>query len=607
MNKLVFLSLSIFVVILFSCSKDNETINEKETPEKEIPSADNIILGESTILLTNKQISHIIEVKEDGNLIFDSSTDKSILPTVGKILLISQPHEKFPYGFLGKVTNVTNDSGQYIIETTTANLDEAFDYLQINTTVDLVPENVTQTRLSLSKDEDGFWLLSQNFDFSQNNASISGAAEVGLKLTVCIDINRNIKKSYVYFTLQSKFNLNTDFKLTLKGKLPKTEVPIGMPIPLTCSLSNILVEPVVQFYYVSEAEGEISTTAHFAYSAGNTAAISYNKGIWEKNSHNIPGRTTFSLDYISLNGSFFSGIATGLEIRLFGMKNLSASFQPKIGANWSGNFTLNSTSTYESLKEANVEASFGLRVDAEVSSGVMNKQDSKFSEKLLDIPFYKKSYYLLPSFGNMSVAFNKSKMVATISSNVKRDLLFPVSIGYGLYNTSGTLIDITLPDTYQKESEFPSLWQKTFLNLNTNTKYQVCPYLNFREIKMLALSERKVFSTKESLIIGTWKFHSYSFLSTCPEAADHEPVWDSPITFNEDGSVYSVTENGTHMVGKYIYDENTRILTLSNFSVSDKPYGGSVAVEFVDDDTLCYIDNDDECECVYRVVYKRIK
>ncbi len=549
MNKIVLLFISILLLFV-SCSKENEEIGEIDKPGQEIPPTGDVILGQSTILLTDTQINHITNVNEDGELVFDSSTDKSILPSVGQILLISQPYDKFPYGFLGKVSNVSTQNGKYTIKTETATLDEAFDYLQINTTVELVPKETAQTRLSVSKDEDNFWMISQDFQFKakegKTSASVSGIVNAGLKLTVCIDINHNIKKSYGYFIVQSKFNLATDFSLGLEGKLPPIEEPIGMPIPLTCSLSNILVKPVVQFYYVSEAEGKISTTAHFSYSTENSAAVAYNKGAWDAGSHEVkPGKPTFSLDHISLDGNFFSGIATGLEIRLFGMKNLKASFQPKIGANWSGNFTLSPGLTYESLKNANVTASFDLKVDAEITPGVMSKNDPKFSASLFDVPFYKKSYYLLPDFTNVDVKTDAENKAATLSCTVSREVLFPVNVGWGLYLNNEPVGDSgTIRFLYQ--DEFKNPFQHTFTNLNNNDVYIACPYVGIPNLlpNIAAIPVKQEFALEE-ILIGKWKLESTIVVSEGDmkgENVTHD--MNEIVVFNKDGT--------GHRIGEYI-------------------------------------------------------
>lgn len=543
----------LFIFLLSSCSKENEKSEINESPQ-EIPPTNDIVLGESTIQLTEQQISHISDMNENGELVFDNSTDKSILPSTGQILLISHSSTKFPNGFLGKVTDVILKDGEYTIKTEMATLDEAFDYLQVNTTVELVPQDVTQTRIAFTKDEDDYWIASQNLSWEQNKTNISGEVSMGFKLTICIDINRDKKKSYGYFILQSKMNVDADFGFDLKGELPKLEAPIGMPIPLTCSLSNILIKPVVQLYYVTKAEGSISTSAHFSYSAENSAAVAYNNGIWEAGSHATKqGKASFSFKYISLNGQLFSGIATSVEIRLFGMKDLKVALQPQLGTTLNGNFTLNSNSSYESLKDAQLKTSLGLKVDVEISPKVMNNHDDKFSASLFDIPFFEKAYYLLPDFTNIKVNTDIEHKTATPSCTVSRTVLFPVNIGWGLYSKD-TPISASNILEYSDQEEFKNPLEHTFADLNYNDIYTVYPHVSIPNLLpiTLAISEKKEF-TLEEMLIGKWKLDSSIVISEGSMKGENVMHFSHSVIFQKDGTGY--------MIGEYInghWDPNHR-------------------------------------------------
>lgn len=59
--------------------------------------------------------------------------------------------------------------------------------------------------------------------------------------------------------------------------------PIGNEIPLSASISNIIITPALQLYGVIEGDGRVSVNAGVNYSKQMVNAVSYKDGMWEGN------------------------------------------------------------------------------------------------------------------------------------------------------------------------------------------------------------------------------------------------------------------------------------------------------------------------------------
>lgn len=61
---------------------------------------------------------------------------------------------------------------------------------------------------------------------------------------------------------------------------------------------------------------------------------------------------------ISLNGGFFAGIATAIELRLFNNENMKIAIEPKFGLNETGNFVIDlvDTDLFRKNKDSKIKA-----------------------------------------------------------------------------------------------------------------------------------------------------------------------------------------------------------------------------------------------------------
>lgn len=549
-----------FLLFICSCSKeDTGDIEESDSVET--------VFSENTVVLNERQINAIVTV--DGAVLsFENTIEGKDLPSIGQILFTSGKSKHLPYGFLGRVTQITEEAGRYRVETEPVPLDAVFDRLVIKESVDLVPA----TRVSVRKDEDGFFCMEQSVTFKQNSASITGTASLGFKLDIHIDINnRAHKPPYGYIILQSKVSGDLNFSLSAEKRL-ELRHPIGNEIPLSASLSNIAISPVLQLYGIVEGEGEISVDADMTYAKKMISAIEYKDGMWKGNARDWNGgnddfgfKTTAG---ISLNGGFFAGIATAIELRLFNNENMKIAIEPEFGLNETGNFVIDlaDTDLFRKNKDSKIKAGLGIKIGAKVDAQIFG-EGAEFP--IWDKSFFEKESYLFPVFENKSVKIDKDRKSVSADYSVERNLLFGAAVGVALYK--GNQVDsYSKPVNYFLNEDFSNPLICSFDNLQDDIEYTLCPYVMWGNI-FYPGEPRHTFTLKteeNNNLIGSWKMiHSQGYYHDFSnpeynEEWDEDVSADGALSFKENG-IFEDTLYGVIARGNWVLNGNQLSLTIT--------------------------------------------
>ena len=91
-----------FLLFICSCSKeDTGDIEESDSVET--------VFSENTVVLNERQVDAIIGI--DGDILsFENTIDKKDMPSIGQILFTAEKSEHLPYGFLGRITQITEEA-----------------------------------------------------------------------------------------------------------------------------------------------------------------------------------------------------------------------------------------------------------------------------------------------------------------------------------------------------------------------------------------------------------------------------------------------------------------------------------------------------------------
>lgn len=465
------------------------------------------VLNEKVVQLTVEDESFILSVTKDedetsdkNTIIYAYNTPTDKLPKEGDIILYSEITEKFPAGFLGKVTSVEETGDGYVVHTEPAALDEAFDQLYINKTFDLIPQEgeEVQTRIGISQDEDGFFCLDQPISLEKDIFSVNGSVTAGFKLYIHIEIDNAAQKPpYMFVTLQTKATSSLGFGIHASGDVNLLEIPVGEyafnKVPAT-----IVLTPTVQFSFVLDAEGDLGFDSNVEFSKKTVSALLCKDGKWEKGANDIDSDGFFNYEMdsnagITMQGSVFAGIATALELQLFNNDKMKIGITPQVGFEETASLSLTPSSQddnlYETLKDSKLTAGLGVKVDAEAEANILKDSKALIKTSIFEFTFFEKPYYLFPSFENTEISINKEDKTAVVGYNVSRDLIFNSGLGVALYK-DGVFETQTSKEDYHLEEDFANPLTATFDGLESNIEYTTLPYIMFGNLTVYADPEQ---------------------------------------------------------------------------------------------------------------------
>ena len=437
--------------IIVSCSKSSESLPEPnpdlEPAEKEYKLASNVVELEGDLV---KNVSSI----RGDTLVYNSSTPTNEMPQVGDIILVSQSTEVFPYGFLGKVTEVSQD-GNVITEA--AALDEAFTYLNVEGTYELESEGYG-SRVDVG--DGSVHKLEGEVPF--NLSLISGKLAWGLNAALGIRLNvdkrdgKNIRSGYVDIAWEDYLKLEANLDLEKrKDEDENDEVELGNGIRLgVINVGPIVLVPVLQPFVDYELEGEIEIGSEVVIRNKHKVRANFDGNGWSM----IPlEKEEKTVDYhlkpdITIKGSAFYGVGLALEFRLFGIKDNNVSIAAQGGLEASGEITL-STET-DDIYDKLAEDSVSLALKGGVGMGASAKIffiNYNWNHSLVNKTWWEQNFHLFPSFDDCVKDCTETEITA--STALGRDLLWNSEVGIGLYDGE-KFVEVSEPVSYKFEEDF---------------------------------------------------------------------------------------------------------------------------------------------------------
>ena len=521
-RKLLYLLLCTMVI---SCSDKSEPIVPEPNPEPEpTPVEKEYELADSVIELEGDLLENVSSVKGD-TLVYESGTPANELPKVGDIVLVTQSTDVFPYGFLGKVTKISNDGNINVI-TEAAALDEAFVYLDVEGTYELEPvDSQERSRTSIENTES--YNISHKISV-EISRYISGTVELGINAKLGFKFyidkrnGKNIRSGYVDVDLENYIGLGASLAYGEKdeddGKDEAKQLGNGLKLGKIV-VGAILIEPVLQPYIKPKLEG----FAKFTWS-GETRNVRRIRMNFDGDKWSMAPMETDKAEFdfdaspdIDMNGSAFLGPGLALEFRLYGNKNLKVALNAQAGIEASGEMSLatNKEKVYETLQDTKLSLALKGGVGLEASAKVFFIK-LKW-EHMFEKVWYQWDWYAFPSFENNSLAYEQGDMFA--STTLGRNLLWKQDVGLALYN-GDECIKVSEPVEYKFEKDFKERnpLEGMFEDIPEEKKdnYSVWSYVKWGDlyIKCVNLSKADVKAVDLGLNV---KWASFNLGASSPE------------------------------------------------------------------------------------------
>lgn len=536
-----------------------------------VSGVDAVVPGANSIELTASQINAICnsENASAGTLFFDGALAAHERPQVGKIIYSLASTETLPYGFLGRVTRTSDEDGFFRVETEAVPLNEAFDRLKLSFDVDLLPREDVRTRLSVEKDDEGFYCFSQSLEVTHESVSADGRLMIGAKLSSEIDASQTQNNGC--FFVETKLSADVNFKVSMGTD--DMRLKIGPPISFAPA-SKIIAEPVLQLYLCLAPEAELSLHAGASFAGRTKCGFRFgNSGFTPSTEPIGDGGASFSefsgTAGVSLDGSVFLGITTAFQLRLFGREDMMVAIEPSCGAELSGSFSLDfgKEGIYESLKDTQIGTACRVRAEAKTEADIFGFH-TEWKMPLFDQSFGERTFYLFPSFEHGTIERHDDSRSASVE--VKRDLLFPSDVGLALYD-GDVRIDTGTPCGYYRESLFDNPLTSTFGGLRSNGDYRIWSYVQWGDLFFRA----EQLDEELPSIVGTWQC---MHIKCMEDGESYELEGNYYYVFNSDmtGFVGNPGEYEPLIYYRLYTDAAGDIYLEMQESGAESPYGGRI-------------------------------
>lgn len=573
------------------------------------------VLSSTTQLITEDLAPKVSLSEVNENILVYKDVQEVDVPKVDDIV-ISRSTENLPYGFLGKVLNVTrNGDGSYSVTTGQAALSEAFDELYVNETFELVPEEIMapQSKALLDHifwDKDFNMTLGLTYQDSISPSYANGEISLGAKLTVNMDFNKEEQLEYgaftLEFTLHPSFDLGLQFSTEgekLKEVVSKKLHEIRFPrIPLAYGLIQIF--PTLCPHFVVDLSGATSLYAGFETELKCVLVALYKDGVWQKAIDD--GKTSANYESpwnvksgFSLDGSVFVGLMSEVNLKLYNRNDARIYFKPKTGCDITGKLNLEMSSDVNSLEEtltnskAGVSLSFAGSLGADAS--VLSPKALQAEVEIIKVPFWEKELELVPTFKKLKAqvsemldeqvgtrAADDTFYKAEVNTEASGELMMKdMQIGLALVDYNDEIIEMTPlmnygggGKTYATDPDMVLALRNEFLNLQKNSFYEVYPIVSSPVFERIA-TDRIVLLKNQAVDINTMdderKILIEFYKSTGGDNWDNNTNWCSNAPLRD---WYGVWTN-----------ENDKVISIeldNNNLINDANLAGLNKLEFLD-------------------------
>lgn len=453
------------------------------------------IFQPNVIQMEQKGLSAYLQSIDGMTLLFNTSIPQSLQPKTGDILLSTNfGSSLLPDGFVGKVVSTQMQSGAFKVNCEMVN--DIFDIFEQLISIEQIHDE-SSSAPGLRK-VSGEWISSRNpiifnlgysHPLSDGEVSLSGSIDGTYIATVAYNITRKEQHITMRINHDWQYGAHLNFKSdasfgTVKG--PVTSLPaIRFPA----------VAPVFKFQIagVPFAKGEGNMELDFSLNSPvhtYLTEVAYHNGRFSGSNNELPvqGVNNPSIDAaFSLNGSLQLGYMVDfwLGLDIFGsVFKLGTGLDFYVGPKLTGDFSMkigtgspvNYYSTYKDSKLGLSLVTIDYEFFGEAALAGFTTPKAMFCNGTIQTPLYHE-WYILPEFSDLTVNKDAENKKAAINTTPTRDILVPLSVGIGLYNSEGDLLSTKYESQkYKRENEGYQISQ-TFTSLETGKDYTVKPMI----------------------------------------------------------------------------------------------------------------------------------
>lgn len=508
----------------FTRTLSQQTIRRAEMLQVPIlngETGESYVLNKNTQMITDDQLKYVSPSPEDPTTLIYSADLSSNVPKVGNVLW-APVSDTFPYGFLGKVSEVSKSKdGSAQVKTVAAPLSEAFDELYVDETVEITPQD-GQTRMPSRGFVGTDFSYEVGIKLGSDSHQVTGKMGFTSKLRANIELSKESGKDYAALTADNLFEIEAQALISYEGKtenqdpvslLPK---PItGAPIPLAGGL--IVIIPALDPYAVFTAEGKAIYQATFHTQQHNLFGAELKNGQWKTNSRDIgnSGGSPWNLDgKIDFSGEAYLGTGIELSGRFYGRDDAKMYIKAEAGGKLSGQLSINLEDLEQDAKVKVEEAKLTyttsitgkLGFDASVFA-----PDLAIEKDFLEIGLRSADLYVLPLLEKLKltrVTDSQGTSIEAQTNTTRETLSKDMQISIDVRNSKGESVQTSEDKSYQGVARpdgdnwtLPSMnIKETFEDIPEGDNYTVVPIIKSPILKDIPELKEYVLETASASI-----------------------------------------------------------------------------------------------------------
>ncbi len=553
-----------------------------------------VIVNDKVYTLTAAHSSYVLQANTNS-FILSKNTPELLQPQQGHIVVSTYDCLSFPDGIMARVISRIEQSDGIHYECEQASIDDVYDQIVYYGYGNIFDQSRNLARTRAEARASGIlWdrTIDGNVNYSGTSSTLSnhtkGAFEIVLRKTLGNPIYaRIIFGNEITSTFSFSAKSEADIKPEPK-QLGNTIVAGRIIIP---EFPLIWFEPQMKLFGYFEEIGSVSIDLSAHYKRLDRFELTCCDKKWTFNHTTPVSESSIDVASLSMKGYAEIGIQPEIMISLNGCPT-GIGFSTRIGLRESVDFKFDALTyfdegMYESIKDCKTKESVTLSGSIFAKLGIIEKDcmRGEYTIAKKEIPI--SSHYLLPTFTELSSIKVKDKTNAyVVSTSINRDLLLPVSLGFGLFDDGGHLLQTKYSDqSYRLEKDWTlNGLAQTFDNIISDKKYSCSPMVKFFNIELRAtpsvdintgfpvkISEFKQTDSKYEKDAFTNDSKKYSYKYDCAvtvELTDSKNVEDWGYVYEDpEGQValISLKEFGnSYTDNRYVYyrNEATSICTL---------------------------------------------
>lgn len=454
------------------------------------------IVNSNVFTMTADHSSYILKA-DTLSFVLSTSTPANLQPLEGNIVVSSYDCPSFPNGIMAKVISHTEQIDGIYYECERAAIDDVYDqivYYGYGNVYDDRVDNWSRTRAEARTsgilwDDDVEEAVSYSGTSATFGNHVKGAFEIVLRKTLGNPIYARLTfsndiTSSIFISASSEVDIKPDpVQIGKKLRVGRIVIP---EFPL------IWFEPQLSLFGYFEEEGSVNIDFSAHSRRFDKFQLTCRNKAWTFN-HTTP-INEYSIDVASLSmkGSVEVGIQPEMMIALNGFPT-GIGITTKVGLKESVDFKFDATKyfdngIYESIKDSKTEESVTLFGSIFAQLGLFEGNCSRGDYTIVSREIPISTHYLLPTFSEISSEKAKDMNNAYIvSTSINRDLLLPVSVGFGLFDKDNELLQSKYSNqSYRLEKDWTlNGLTQIFENIRPGKIYACSPM-----IKLLGLELR---------------------------------------------------------------------------------------------------------------------